>query len=268
MPVQRRSLKDQVKQQILERIWRGRYAPGERLREVALAKELNTSPIPVREALRELVSLRVVESEAYKGVRVRRFTPNELKEAYELRAVLECYAAEKAARNLKGKTEPLRKRYLAMLASARSGDIENYAQNDIPFHRLIVEAAENAFLLRAWEGLGFEIRTRIFLASKEHDMVQIAKLHEPIISAFETGDTKLAAKLLREHSLAFAAEVGGQNSEFRLKRGKEEKSHAKAQRLRQDEPQINTDARRSRGRVSQNTAERRVFRRRINAPEM
>ncbi len=124
-----------------------------------------------------------------------------------LKSVLECYAAEKAAYNLKGKTEPLRKRYLAMLAAARTGNAEAYAQNDIPFHRLIVEAAENAFLLRAWESLGFEIRTRIFLASKELDMLQIAKLHEPIIDAFEKGDAKLAAKLLREHSLAFAAEV-------------------------------------------------------------
>jgi DNA-binding GntR family transcriptional regulator len=214
MAVQRRSLKDQVKQQLLERILRGRYAPGERLREVALAKELNTSPIPIREALRELVSLRVVESEAYKGVRVRQFTPNELKEAYELRAVLECYAAEKGARKLKGKTEPLRKRYLAMLAAARAGDIETYAQNDIPFHRLIVETAENAFLLRAWEGLGFEIRTRIFLASKEPDMVRMAKLHQPIIEAFENGETKRAAKLLRDHSIGFAAEVESQDNQI------------------------------------------------------
>jgi DNA-binding GntR family transcriptional regulator len=207
MPVQRRSLKDQVKQQILERILKGRYTPGQRLREVALATELHTSPIPVREALRELESLRIVESEAYKGCRVRQVTPEELIEAYELRAVLECYAAEKGGRSFKGKAQPLRKRYLAMLEAARSGDIEAYTQHDIPFHRLIVEAAQNAFLLRAWEGLGFEIRTRIFLASKEFDMVQIAKLHEPIVEAFERGDAKLAAKLLREHSLGFAAQV-------------------------------------------------------------
>jgi DNA-binding GntR family transcriptional regulator len=208
MPVHRRSLKDQVRQQILERIFNGRYAPGQRLREVALAKELNTSPIPVREALRELESLRVVESEAYKGVRVRQITPSELIQAYELRAVLECYAAEKGARRFKGKVEPLRKRYLAMLGAARAGDIEAYVQHDLPFHRLIVEAAQNAFLLRAWESLGFEIRTRIFLASKEFDMVQIAKLHEPIVDAFEHGDAKLAAKLLREHSLGFADQIG------------------------------------------------------------
>jgi DNA-binding GntR family transcriptional regulator len=214
MAVQSRSLKDQVKQQILDRILKGRYAPGERLREVALAKELDTSPIPVREALRELATLRVVESEAYKGVRVRQFTPDELREAYELRAVLECYAAEKGARHLQGKTEPLRKRYLAILAAARAGDIEAYAQNDIPFHRLIVESADNAFLLRAWEGLGFEIRTRIFLASKQLDMVQIAKLHEPIVDAFERGDAKRAARLLRDHSLGFAAEIESQDNQI------------------------------------------------------
>ncbi len=157
-------------------------------------------------------SLRIVESEAYKGARVRQVTPEELIEAYELRAVLECYAAEKGARSLKGKVEPLRKRYLAMVAAARAGDMEAYVQHDLPFHRLIIEAAENAFLLRAWDGLGFEIRTRIFLASKEFDMVQIEKLHEPIVEAFERGDAKLAAKLLREHSLGFAAQLGTRRS--------------------------------------------------------
>ena len=207
MPVQRRSLKDQVRQQILEGILKGRYLPGQRLREVALADELNTSPIPVREALRELESLRIVESEAYKGVRVRQVTPNELVEAYELRAVLECYAAEKGGHAFKGNSQALRKRYLAMVAAARAKDIEGYTGQDLPFHRLIVEAAKNAFLLRAWDALGFEIRTRIFLASKEFDMVQIAKLHEPILEALERGETKRAAQLLREHSLEFAAQM-------------------------------------------------------------
>ena len=216
MPVQRRSLKDQVKQQILERILKGRYTPGQRLREVALAEELNTSPIPVREALRELESLRIVESEAYKGVRVRQVTPTDLAEAYELRAVLESYAAEKGAHRFKGNSQALHKRYLAMLAAARSRDIETYAQNDIPFHRLIVESAQNTFLLRAWEGLGFEIRTRIFLTSKEFDMVQIAQLHEPILEALERGDAKRAAQLLREHSLDFAAQVGTPRQDLML----------------------------------------------------
>jgi DNA-binding GntR family transcriptional regulator len=203
MPVQRRSLKDQVKQQILERILKGRYTPGQRLREVALAKELNTSPIPVREALRELESLRIVESEAYKGVRVRQVTPTDLVEAYELRAVLESYAAEKGARSFKGNSQALRKRYLAMLAAARSGDIEAYVQNDIPFHRLIVESGQNAFVLRAWEGLGF-------------DMVQIAQLHEPILEALERGDAKRATQLLREHSLGFAAQVRAPHQDLAL----------------------------------------------------
>jgi DNA-binding GntR family transcriptional regulator len=128
--------------------------------------------------------------------------------SYELRALLESYAAEKGGRGFKGNAQALRKRYSAMLAAARSGDMEAYVQHDIPFHRLIVEAAENAFVLRAWDGLGFEIRTRVFLASKEFDMVRIAQLHEPILEALEHGDGKRAGQLLREHSLGFAAQVG------------------------------------------------------------
>jgi DNA-binding GntR family transcriptional regulator len=86
-----------------------------------------------------------------------------------------------------------------MVAAARAKDIEAYTDQDLPFHRLIVESAKNAFLLRAWDALGFEIRTRIFLASKEFDMVQIAQLHEPILDALERGETKRAAQLLREN---------------------------------------------------------------------
>jgi DNA-binding GntR family transcriptional regulator len=128
-------------------------------------------------------------------------------EAYELRAVLESYAAEKGGHTFKGNSQALRKRYVAILAAARARDIEAYTEQDLPFHRLIVEAAKNAFLLRAWDALGFEIRTRILLASKEFDMVQIAQLHEPILDALERGETKRAARLLREHSLEFAAQM-------------------------------------------------------------
>jgi DNA-binding GntR family transcriptional regulator len=240
MPVQRRPLKDQVRQQILERILKGRYLPGQRLREVALAQELNTSPIPVREALRELDSLRIVESEPYKGVRVRQVTPNELVEAYELRAVLESYAAEKGGNIFKGNSQALRKRYLAMLVAARAKDMEAYTQQDLPFHRLIVEAAKNAFLLRAWDALGFEIRTRIFLACKEFDMVQIAQLHEPILNALEHGEIKRAAQLLREHSLGFAAKMAA------TREGATQQPDRSGPQVHRDElPALSSDGRRS-----------------------
>jgi hypothetical protein len=60
------------------------------------------------------------------------------------------------------------------------------------------------------------ISDRIFLASKELDMVQMAQLHEPILEALERGDAKRAAQLLRGHSLGFAAQVGAPRPELTL----------------------------------------------------
>jgi FCD domain len=127
-----------------------------------------------------------------------------------------------------------------MLAAARARDIEAYTRQDLPFHRLIVEAAKNAFLLRAWDALGFEIRTRIFLASKEFDMVQVAQLHEPILDALERGETKRAAQLLREHSLGFAAQI-----EARREGAIEPPDRGRPQVYRDERPAPASDGRRS-----------------------
>jgi DNA-binding GntR family transcriptional regulator len=59
--ISRLSLKEKVQEELLRRIVDGHYLPGQRLMENALAEELGVSPIPVREALRELSVMRVVD---------------------------------------------------------------------------------------------------------------------------------------------------------------------------------------------------------------
>src|SRR5262249_33739473 len=78
-------LREQVKELVLERILDGSYAPGERLVETRIAQELGTSQAPVREALRDLEVLRFVESEPFRGARVREVSEEELAEIYPVR---------------------------------------------------------------------------------------------------------------------------------------------------------------------------------------
>src|SRR6185295_18283513 len=94
------SLRDQIREHILEGIVSGRWKPGERIVERRIATELQVSQTPVREALRELETLRLIESAPNKGVRVRRLTAAELRESYPVRAGLEQVAAELAAPRL------------------------------------------------------------------------------------------------------------------------------------------------------------------------
>jgi len=208
MPLQ--TNKDKVKQQILNNVFKGRYSPGQRLREVVLAKELNTSIILVREALRELESMRILEPEPYKGVRVRKLTVRDIQEAYEVRAVLEAFAGGKAALKLKGEVETLHKYLDSMIEAAAKGDIEAYTQADLPFHRCIVQTVENVPLLKTWDSLDFEIRTGMYLAAKSHDLKRSVFTHVAILEALKNGNSSEAARLLKEHSLSFATDLEDQ----------------------------------------------------------
>ena len=114
------TLREQIREHILEGIVSGRWQPGERIVERRIAVELEVSQTPVREALRELESLRLIESAPNKGVRVRNLTAADLKESYPVRAGLEQVAAELAAGRLAEDTAAL-EREVAALRAADAG---------------------------------------------------------------------------------------------------------------------------------------------------
>ena len=94
--ISRSVLSDQVKDRLLQSILDGRYPPGARIVETRVARELGTSQAPVREALRDLEALGVVETAAFRGARVRRPSADELLEAFVIRAELESLGARLA----------------------------------------------------------------------------------------------------------------------------------------------------------------------------
>ena len=81
MSVGRACMRHHIRDAIVSRILEGVYSPGTRLKELALAREFNVSQAPVREALRELEALHLVQTEHYRGTRVRSIDLAELAEA-------------------------------------------------------------------------------------------------------------------------------------------------------------------------------------------
>jgi DNA-binding GntR family transcriptional regulator len=201
--LQRDSMAERVKQDLLRRIMSGELPPGARLVELQIARELNTSQGPVREALCELEGLELVVTEPYKGSRVREVTPQDTREAYLVRAALEKLAAQLAGPHFEGSVADLRKAATAILAAARKKDTAAYARHDITFHRLIVEGACNRILLRTWNSLAFEVRLQLWLARGKIDLVTVQEAHWKIIDALDKGDGMLAGKLLHEHIYPF-----------------------------------------------------------------
>jgi DNA-binding GntR family transcriptional regulator len=209
--ISRTVLREQVKDLLLQRIASGELKPGERLVETRIAAELGTSQAPVCEALRDLELLRLVESEPFKGSRVRAFGNEELVEVYPVRAVLEELAAKEATKKLAGDVSALEAEVEAMREAARRGDVTALVRHDIAFHRLVVEAAGNPILEQCWKSLGVEGRITITLYGTSIEPQEAAELHVPLLEAIRSRKPGAAGRAARKHVEAFARIASGRH---------------------------------------------------------
>jgi DNA-binding GntR family transcriptional regulator len=192
-------LREHVREVVLERILNGEYAPGERLVETKLAREFDTSQVPVREALRELEMLRFVESEPFRGARVRAVTRAEMLEIFPVRSSLEELAAREAARRLDGDVSGLERALAGMIDAAAGGDVHEQVTHDVEFHRVLVEGAGNSILREVWFSLRVEARTLVTALHTGIDLDAVAAIHEPILAAVRERDPAAAAAAMADH---------------------------------------------------------------------
>jgi DNA-binding GntR family transcriptional regulator len=198
MSIARTVLREQVKDVLLERILRGELAPGERLVETRLARELGTSQAPVREALRDLELLRLVESEPFRGSRVRAVDDSQLLPVFPVRAALEELAASEAARNASD-VRALDDELDSMREAAAAADWRTQIAHDVAFHRTMVELAGNEPLLQSWLVLGVEVSTAFATYQTLWDQTELAEFHVPIVEAIRAGDSRRAGAEARKH---------------------------------------------------------------------
>src|SRR5688500_9366790 len=182
------SLREQIREHIVEGIVSGRWKPGERIVERRIAVELEVSQTPVREALRELEALRLIESAPNKGVRVRSLTAADLEEIYPVRAGLEQIAAELAAQRLAEDASALEPEVAALYEADRAADGEAQVRHTVAFHREMVRAAGNSVLLHTWEGLGIEVFTALSIRWLGTRQQSYAEEHEALVQAFKRRD--------------------------------------------------------------------------------
>ncbi|MEV8564321.1 GntR family transcriptional regulator [Streptomyces sp. NPDC051322] len=197
------SLREQIREHIVEGIVSGRWQPGERIVERRIAVELEVSQTPVREALRELETLRLIESAPNKGVRVRNLTAADLEESYPVRAGLEQIAAELAADRLAADVSVLEPSVAALYAADRTADSAAQVRYTVAFHRELVRAAGNGVLLHTWESLGIEVFTALSIRWLGTVQQSYAEEHQALVEAFRRKDPQIGP-LVKEHVLGCA----------------------------------------------------------------
>lgn len=199
-------LSTSVKRLLLDRILAGHYKPGERIVELRLAKELGTSQSPIREALRELAAIGVVEIHSRRGASVRMPTGAELGDVSLVRSEIDALAARIAAPNLSDDTiAELELAVTEMTECQKSDDLYGLTRADARFHRLIATASANEALARTFDQLEPFARTFITLTLPSIDLDSIMTEHRGILDALRVRDGELASSRARLHQLGISA---------------------------------------------------------------
>ena len=186
-------------QRLIAEIHTGALRPGDRLTETDLAARLGISRTPVREAIRALEADGLVVHIPRVGASIRRLNYPEVTELYEMRTVLEGTAARLAARTASDVELAELDAISRDMAAAQSDQARLYQLNR-HFHRTLLNAARNRFLMDAVAGL--EKTLMILGPSTMGDSVRAAQAqaeHEALLAALHKRDAEAAEAIMRTH---------------------------------------------------------------------
>ena len=212
----RSSIREQIRDLLIDRIESGTYPPGTRLREMRLAEEFGSSQGPVREAMRELAALNLVISESHRGTYVREVSGREQRNAYEVRLELERLALRKLADCPDLDWTSVATHANATYAAAQAGDATAFAQADAAFHKSIVQLSGNEELVKAWEDLRPTLHISLALRDLGATSARLEALaveHAELVEALARSDSERAMALLESHLTRVSAVLGTRGGE-------------------------------------------------------
>jgi len=168
-PIEDRTLRAQVRRQILDQVLAGHFKPGERLTETALSSQLRVSRAPLREALRELSDQGIIVSEPYKGFRVRPVSERDLRELYSIRTALEKFAFTLVwPLRTQATLADLNTRYQKLISVRASGGQAQAIEREIAFHSWVYDTTDHLLLMEHWSRLAQVVRIYMSLHHNVH----------------------------------------------------------------------------------------------------
>ena len=196
-----------------ESILSGEFVPGERMSDLPLVERLGVSRTPLRLALAELEHEGLLRGLAGGGYVVREFTQSDIRDAIELRGVLEGTAARFAAE--RGATrrdiQALRRINAAIAVLVHRADydsFERYVDLNERFHTRMLKCAHSPLLERAVDGIvslpfagpSAFVLTEALLPESREILVLAHRHHVGLIEAIERREGSRAESLAREHA--------------------------------------------------------------------
>jgi DNA-binding GntR family transcriptional regulator len=186
-----------IRQAILD----GRLEPGRRLKEEELARELGISRTPVREALLMLQAEGLVDASPNRGAVVRSHDADDLRDLYQLRAVLEGYAARLAAGRISDEeVDQLWASCDRFDAIAGDADIRELVRENFVFHNSVLDfagSARLAWMVRKVIETPLVYKSYIWYTPEQRRIS--GHYHRQITKALAAHDDERAELLMKEH---------------------------------------------------------------------
>lgn len=194
----KQSLRNTLHRKLLDDILIGDYKANDIMTEKKLAEKYNVSRATVREVLIELCAENVLTSIPRCGYQVKMLLEKDVKNAYELRTILEVTAFQKTIKTISSEQIFLLKEHIKSCNSI-SQDVILHWEKNMKFHLLLCSFCNNSFLYEALETV-----LKVCLRSASQYLENIwadinnstQSNHKKIIDALEKFDYKLAEKIL------------------------------------------------------------------------
>ena len=199
----RKVFREEILNAIRDAIFSGSLRPGDRVIETFWAKELGVSQGPVREAIRDLEALGLVETVPFKGSRVKVLTEKDVRDNYSVRICLESKSIRDVIARLPDEklaelVERLREILNEMERFADQGDLRNFTECDAAFHRAIIDATGNQVLLRLWEQCNMRNWFGVSALSESVSLKQLQRGHQRLQEQIRRRNAEAAASTIEE----------------------------------------------------------------------
>lgn len=176
---------------------------GDMLSENSIAASMNMSRTPVREAFRRLSADGLIAILPGRGAFVKPITLSEQHDIYELRLVMECFAAQTAVYNIKAEElAQVEQVWLEMLERDKAGRldwVDMLIQDEI-LHKLILTNCSNKQLGKVMESISMmNFRYMMYAAKALHRPLETIQQHLDIIELIKKRDADNLVRALKEH---------------------------------------------------------------------
>jgi len=203
--------RDAVLSQLRNAILTNRLKPGERIREVQLARDLGVSRPTLREAIYQLIHEGLLVQEPHKGVTVAEIDAATITDIAVVRAALETIAAKAIATDKDDSVrERLRQVWITYDEAAASGDTVRENEAHMELHRTVWLASHNSMLERIWPIVSASVNLALStdIAARQ-DTERNRRMHRELVEAILYNRRRRIVSAVREHIQISADELLG-----------------------------------------------------------